>query len=165
MALIIVTYSRHPQKPEQGTTVKASRQKGPSETGNLIVAMKISSAGAREARIWKCRADGQPGFLESLSFCLLSDSSAERGFGEFMEGQVLSAFLEISLTDVWTDVLLTPQKSYKWSNLFLCTICSQGHASRTLPSASSSHVRLTVSVFATGLWVLGEGHDFKAIVF
>lgn len=40
--------------------------------------MKISSAGAVEARIWKCRADGQPGFLEPLSFCLLSDSGTGR---------------------------------------------------------------------------------------
>lgn len=62
--------------------------------------MKISSAGAVEARIWKCRADGQPGFLEPLSFCLLSDSSTGR-IWRIYGGTSTEGFLEISLADVW----------------------------------------------------------------
>lgn len=62
--------------------------------------MKISSAGAVEARIWKWRADGQPGFLEPLSFCLLSDSGTGR-IWRIYGGTRIEGFLEISLADVW----------------------------------------------------------------
>lgn len=58
--------------------------------------MKISSAGAVEARIWKWGADGQPGFLEPLSPCLLSDSSTGR-VGRIYGGTRIEGFLEISL--------------------------------------------------------------------
>lgn len=98
---------------------------------NLTTAMKISSAGAWEARIWKCRADGQPGFLESLSFCLLSDSSTERGFREFMEGKVLRAFLEIPPADVWSNAALAFQQEYKFPSVSYIAQF-QGHTNRIL---------------------------------
>lgn len=58
--------------------------------------MKISSAGAAEARIWKWGADGQSRFLEPLFSCLLSDSSTGR-VGRIYGGTRIEGFLEISL--------------------------------------------------------------------
>lgn len=90
--------------------------------------MKISSAGAVEARIWKCRADGQPGFLEPLSFCLLSDSGTGR-IWRIYGGTSTEGFLEIS----WL------MRGMVWTALAGCAAdvfaqYSQGHGSRVLLS-------------------------------
>lgn len=90
--------------------------------------MKISSAGAMEARIWKCRADGQPGFLKPLSFCLLSDSSIGR-IWRIYGGTRTEGFLEISLPDMWRGA-----DAIAGCAAEVFAQYSQGHGSRVLLS-------------------------------